>query len=140
MAHNPTHFFLDFKEYAIQEEYLRLGYEAEAGAFFIDRGHKNIEWVHDNPYFTDKLSVHVQPTNPTQDDKQYKVSGFIDRNIVELYFNDGIQTSTNTFFMSGGNFIGFVDIKLNKIAYNEPENSYFEPFKIELEFKTNFSN
>ena len=133
--HNPAHFYLDFKGYAIPEEYLRLGYEGEAGAFFIDRGHTNVQWVHDNPYFTDKLSVHVQPTNPTQNDKKYNVHGFIDRNIVELYFNDGFQTSTNTFFMTGGNFIGFVDIILNKIAYNEPENSYFEPFKIELKVK-----
>ncbi len=130
--HNPAHFYLDFKGYAIQEEYLRLGYEAEAGAFFIDRGHTNVQWVHDNPYFTDKLSVHVQPIDPTQSNKKYKVHGFIDRNIVELYFNDGFQTSTNTFFMTGGNFIGFVDIKLNKIAYDDSKNKYFNPFDIQL--------
>ena len=130
--HNPAHFYLDFKGYAIPEEYLRLGYEGEAGAFFIDRGHTNVQWVHDNPYFTDKLSVHIQPIDPSADDKKYKVHGFIDRNIIELYFNDGFQTSTNTFFMTGGNFIGTVDIKLNKIAYNEEKNSYFKPFDISL--------
>ena len=130
--HNPAHFYLDFKGYAIPEEYLRLGYEGEAGAFFIDRGHTNVQWVHDNPYFTDKLSVHIQPIDPSADDKKYKVHGFIDRNIIELYFNDGFQTSTNTFFMTGGNFIGTVDIKLNKIAYSEEKNSYYKPFDISL--------
>ena len=39
------------------------------------------------------------------------VHGFIDRNIIELFFNDGYQTSTNTFFFTGGNFINEVEIK-----------------------------
>ena len=129
---NPAHFYLDFKGYAIPEEYLRLGFEAEAGAFFIDRGRTNVQWVHDNPYFTDKLSVNIQPVDPSANNKTFKVHGFIDRNIVELYFNDGFQTSTNTFFMTGGNFIGSVDIKLNKIAYNNSGNEYYKPFDIKL--------
>ena len=41
----------------------------------------------------------------------YYVHGFIDRNIIELFFNEGYQTSTNTFFFTGGNFINEVEIK-----------------------------
>ena len=129
---NPAHFYLDFRGYAIPDEYLRLGYEAEAGAFFIDRGHTNVDWVHDNPFFTDKLSVNIQPRSTLNSVNTYYVHGFIDRNIVELYFNDGFQVMTNTFFMTGGNFIGSLDISLNKISYDSSNYKYFEPFTFDL--------
>ncbi len=35
----------------------------------------------------------------------FEVKGYVDRNIIELFFNEGYQTMTNTFFFSGGNFI-----------------------------------
>ncbi len=134
---NPAHFYLDFKGYLIPDEYLRLGYEAEAGAFFVDRGHTNVDWVHDNPFFTDKLSVHIQPKEKSADGsvKTYIVHGFIDRNIVELYFNDGYQVSTNTFFMTGGNWIGSVDLTLNKIDYDFTKNKYYEPFTFDFKVR-----
>ena len=125
---NPAQFYLDFRGYAIPDEYLRLGFQAEAAAFFIDRGHTNVDWVHDNPFFTDKLSVNIQPQSTTDSISTYYVHGFIDRNIVELYFNKGFQVTTNTFFMTGGNFIGSVDIVLDKIAYDSTNQKYFEPF------------
>ena len=47
----------------------------------------------------------------------FSVHGIIDRNIIELFFNEeddySIITSTNTFFFTGGNFIGSIDIKVN---------------------------
>lgn len=85
-------------------EFLRLGYEANADAFFIDRGHSNIEFVEQNPFFTQRLSVNVQPnTNTTS---TYEVYGLIDRNILELFFGNGTSTSTNLFFTTTGNYIG----------------------------------
>ena len=127
---NPANFYLDFRGYAIPDEYVRLGYQAEAGAFFIDRGNTNVEWVHSNRFFTDKISVNVQPSGG-----QYKVHGIIDRNIVELYFGDGFQVLTNTFFMTGGNFIGSIDISIDNIAYDYTKNKYMKPFTIKLEAK-----
>ena len=124
---NPANFYLDFRGYAIPDEYLRLGYQAEAGAFFIDRGNTNVEWVHTNRFFTDKISVNVQPS-----DGQYKLHGIIDRNIVELYFGDGFQVLTNTFFMTGGNFIGSIDISIDSIAFDYTDNKYMTPFTINL--------
>ena len=124
---NPANFYLDFRGYAIPDEYLRLGFQAEASAFFIDRGNTNVEWVHTNRFFTDKLSVNVQPEG-----SEYKVRGIIDRNIIELYFGEGFQVLTNTFFMTGGNFIGSIDISIDSIAFDYTSHKYMKPFTIEL--------
>ena len=132
---NPANFFIDFKGYAIPDEFLRLGFQAEAGAFFIDRGNTNVDWVHNNPFFTDKLSVNVQPSKTDNKVSTYKVNGYIDRNIIELYFNDGFQVATNTFFMTGGNFIGSIDISLDSIDYDKENHKYYEPFYIKLNAK-----
>ena len=90
-------------------EYLRLGYEAEAQAFYLDRSHSNVQWVHDNPYFSDKISVNLKPSKAIKD--TFIVEGFIDMNIIELFFNDYYQTMTNSFFFTGGNFFNKVEIK-----------------------------
>jgi beta-fructofuranosidase len=132
---NPANFFLDFRGYAIPDEYLRLGYQCEAGAFIIDRGHTNVEWVHENRFFTDKLSVNIQTSKTGDGYSEHTVVGYIDRNIVELYFNDGFQVATNTFFMTGGNFIGSVDISLDSIDYDFTNWKYYEPFEINLSVK-----
>ena len=132
---NPANFFIDFKGYAIPDEFLRLGFQAEAGAFFIDRGNTNVDWVHNNPFFTDKLSVNVQPSKTDNKVSTYKVNGYIDRNIIELYFNDGFQVATNTFFMTGGNFIGSIDISLDSIDYDKENHKDYEPFYIKLNAK-----
>ena len=137
---------------SIPEEYLRIGFNQKADAFFIDRGHTNVQFVHNNPFFTDKLSINVygksiQKNIPitkkrsslnlnkilydttmedTGDRVQFKVHGIIDRNIIELFFNEEKEndndsfgwsalSSTNTFFFTGGNFIGNL-----KVVYNAP--------------------
>lgn len=88
-------------------EYLRLGFENNAAAFFIDRGHSSVKFVDENPFFTDKMSVNLQPLETLNSaEATYKVHGIADRNVLELYFNDGEVTSTNTFFFTEGNFIG----------------------------------
>ena len=115
---NPGHIDFYFKGASDNSEYLRFGYEQKATAFYLDRSHSNVPWVFENPYFSDKVSLNVMPyqeyedqDNKPADTVQYYVKGFIDRNIIELFFNEGFQTSTNTFFFTGGNFINDVDIK-----------------------------
>ena len=111
---NPGHLDFYFKGHNDPEEYLRFGYEQGATAFYLDRSHSKVPWVNENPYFSDKISLNVMPKtieNPVEDQLIYEVHGFIDRNIIELFFNEGYQTSTNTFFFTGGNFINEVEIK-----------------------------
>ena len=139
---------------SIPEEYLRIGFNTRHKSFFIDRGHSNVQFVHDNPFFTDKLSLNVNgiktdsTTSLTKQRTKYinstntlnyeetitffqyrykiTVHGIIDRNIIELFFNEekddenddfgwSALTSTNTFFFTGGNFIGNL-----KVEYNDP--------------------
>ncbi|CDO91976.1 unnamed protein product [Kluyveromyces dobzhanskii CBS 2104] len=88
------------------DEYLRLGFEANAAAFFIDRGHSNVPFVEENPFFTQRLSVNNPPSDYTSN--TYDVYGVVDRNIIELYFNNGTVTSTNTFFFTTGNYISSI--------------------------------
>ena len=138
---------------SIPEEYLIVGYNVKADAFFLDRGHTNVQWVHQNPFFTDKLSMNVYGTkdestgkwtnlykqyfrftkdntgdqhtytykddyNNTCTPVKFKVHGLIDRNIIELFFNEDEEgysfiTSTNTFFFTGGNFIDKIRVEYN---------------------------
>ena len=106
---NPGH--LDIQFICIDpSEYLLIGYENEANAFYVDRSNSNVEFVHKNPYFSDKISVNVQPLTDIDKVKSFKVNGFVDRNIIELFFNDGYQTMTNTFFFTGGNFFNNITI------------------------------
>ena len=111
---NPGHLDFYFKGHNDPEEYLRFGYEQGATAFYLDRSHSKVPWVNENPYFSDKISLNVMPKEESDAGKDqifYYVHGFIDRNIIELFFNEGYQTSTNTFFFTGGNFINEVEIK-----------------------------
>lgn len=110
-----NHAFADFSIYfkgaENQKEYLRLGYEANAGSFFLDRGNSDVTFVKENPYFTDKLSVLNEPYGTTSSGAPlYKVYGVVDRNILELYFNDGSSVSTNIFFFSDHNYIGNIEV------------------------------
>ena len=44
---------------SIPEKYLKIDFNTKHKAFFIDRRHSNVQFVHDNPFFTDKLSLNV---------------------------------------------------------------------------------
>ena len=130
------------------EEYLRIGYNQKADAFFLDRGNTKVQWVHDNPFFTDKLTMTVYGTstgNPqngifkstydsenneynqdfsgTCGEVKFTAHIIVDRNIVEVFFNEDDKgysaiTSTNTFFFSGGNFITDVLVDYNSGGQN----------------------
>lgn len=93
------------------DEYLRLGYAVNAAAFFVDRGNSDVDFVNENPMFSHTQSQNIETYRIAEDGLPiFKVHGIIDRNIMELYFNDGSSTSTNTFFMSEENYIGSVEI------------------------------
>jgi beta-fructofuranosidase len=106
---NPGH--LDIKLSCVDDsEYLLLGYQSGATSFYLDRSHSNVEWVKSNPYFNDKVSVNLINDPSVTKATSFKVNGYVDRNIIELFFNDGYQTMTNTFFFTGGNYINKVTI------------------------------
>ncbi|SCU86049.1 LAMI_0D00188g1_1 [Lachancea mirantina] len=94
-----------------EEEFLKLGYEVNSGAFFLDRGISDLDFVRFNPLFTTRLVHFLEPYRIDQDGLPvYKVHGIVDKDIVELFFNDGSSTSTNTFYMSEENFLGTVEL------------------------------
>ncbi len=145
---------------SIPEEYLRIGYNQKADAFFLDRGNTRVQWVHDNPFFTDKLTMTVYGTKTgnTQkniiksifntetkkystdyigecDESKFSAHIIVDRNIVEIFFNENTEgysaiTSTNTFFFSGGNFITDVLVDYNSGITNTTETVGFKDIKI----------
>ncbi|KAH3898978.1 beta-fructofuranosidase SUC2 SCDLUD_005325 [Saccharomycodes ludwigii] len=92
-------------------EYLRLGFEGNAKAVYLDRSHTNVNFVERNPLFSGQVSVDIVPAETLSDTVSvYKIQGIVDRNILELYINDGQFVSTNTFFFSDGNYINTIDI------------------------------
>lgn len=75
---------------------LTLGFDATLSSFYVDRSNLSSPFMA-NPFFTGKLSVYIEPVNGT-----YHIYGLIDRNIMELYFNNGSTAMTNTFFFGEG--------------------------------------
>lgn len=49
----------------------------------------------------------------SKDLKVYKIYGVVDENIVDLFFNDGATTMTNTFFMNEGNSPSLLEVSTN---------------------------
>ncbi len=108
----PNIFTLYFRGGSIPDEYLRIGFFSDS--VFFDRGHTNVQWVKENPVFTEKFSMFAQRIGGHND---FSIYGIIDRNICELYVNGenindrkAFMTMTNTFFFTGGNFINSVDL------------------------------
>ncbi|QID78288.1 Invertase 4 [Saccharomyces pastorianus] len=71
-----------FKGLEDPEEYLRMGFEASASSFFLDRGNSKVKFVKENPYFTNRMSVNNQPFKSENDLSYYKVYGLLDQNIL----------------------------------------------------------
>lgn len=82
-------------------ERIRTGYDVHGASFYVDRGIDNA--FNKNPFFTDKTSAYVDPIDYDEKDVPiYKFYAVVDKNILEVYLNDGAATLTNTFFMSEG--------------------------------------
>jgi len=154
--HDPGVVTFYLKGGSIPEEYLRFGYNQKADAFFLDRGNTNVQWVHNNPFFTDKLSMNVYGKSNTVSQEGYPKTIFntetkkystensgkceeaifnahliIDRNIIEVFFNEDNNgysaiTSTNTFFFTGGNYITTVDIEYNNVVVGDKKFGFRE--------------
>lgn len=83
-----------------KNERIRTGYDVD-GAFYVDRGIDNA--FNKNPYFTDKTSAYVEPIDYDENKVPiYKFYAVVDKNILEVFLNDGAITFTSTFFMSEG--------------------------------------
>jgi beta-fructofuranosidase len=61
------------------------------GDTWMDRGHTD---AFDNPFFTDKFSA----TGVYGGQGEWRISGVIDRSIIEIFTNGGEQSATNTFY------------------------------------------
>lgn len=72
-------------------EYVRGGYYFGGDApFYLDRGGAQ---GFDNVFFTDKFS-----TNSLQSNGSWSMSGVMDRSILEVFLNGGVDSATTTFF------------------------------------------
>ncbi len=65
--------------------------DADAGLFFLD--HSRVRGF-DNPFFTDKFSTSVLPRT----DGTWTLEGVVDRSIIEVFLDGGVQSATMTFF------------------------------------------
>ncbi|KFG78865.1 beta-fructofuranosidase [Metarhizium anisopliae] len=75
----------------ITAEYIRGGYYFGGdNPFYLDRGGAK---GFDNVFFTDKLS-----TNSLFRNGSWSMKGVMDRSILELFLNDGVDSATATFF------------------------------------------
>lgn len=95
-------------------ESIRLGFDTSVSAFYFDRNLPSTSF-NENPFFTKEFSTYVEPAKLDENDKPvYSIYGVVDKNIIELYFNDGVQTMTNTFFMSEGKFPHQVEVATDR--------------------------
>ncbi|KAH7166577.1 glycosyl hydrolase [Dactylonectria macrodidyma] len=73
-------------------DYINGGYYFGGDSpFFLNRGGAR---GFDNVFFTDKMSTNSLPTA----DGSWSFSGVIDRSILEVFINGGVDSATNTFF------------------------------------------
>jgi beta-fructofuranosidase len=125
------------------DEYLTIGYSADY--VFFDRGHTNVQWVKENPFFTEKFSMLAQRIGGHD---EFTIYGIIDRNICELFVNvrginerKAFMTMTNTFFFTGGNFINSIDfIQKNGSKVKEATLRVRQIFPEDLPYTTKPSN
>lgn len=109
---------------------VKIGFDAGISSYYFNRAieHKSF----DNEFFTDKLSTYIEPLSYDEHNLPiFELYGIVDRNIIELYFNDGAVAMTNTFFMNEGRYP-----HLLKLATNT-EDSKFEFEEVSLRHLTN---
>lgn len=95
------------------KESIKVGFDPMAQASYFDRGIKTNDF-NENPFFTDKISTYLEPLDYDEDDNSlYEIHGIVDRNIVELYYNNGSTVMTNTFFMSEGKIPASIELRTN---------------------------
>lgn len=66
----------------------------------------------ENSFYSDKMSANVEPYELlSENEAVFKVHAILDRNIAEIYLNDGVSVTTNTFLLTDGNFIGALEVR-----------------------------
>lgn len=75
----------------VSGEYVSGGTFVGTSTTWLDRGHT---YAFENPYFTDKFSA----TGIYGGEGEWRISGVIDRSIIEIFVNGGEQSATNTFY------------------------------------------
>lgn len=106
-------------------ETIYAGFDAVAPSWFFNRNMNNEDF--DNEFFTDKFSAYTDPIAYDSDNLPiYELYGFVDRNIIELYFNDGALAMTNTFFMTEGKYPHLLEL----VATNDQPMFEFEQLEL----------
>ena len=144
---------------SVPGEYLKIGYNNKADAFFIDRGNTNVQWCKNNPFFTDKVNVNLYsmgagdssytitktictdisengektytPKEESGKRSLFKVYGLIDMNILELFFNQDDDKFSVITSTNTFFFTGgnFIDSIDIKIDDNTNQGFYIKNFK-----------
>lgn len=83
------------------QETLQLVFDTLSTTWYIDRTTQH-SFQRNSPVFTERISTYVEKIDTTDQGNVYTLYGVVDRNILELYFNDGSIAMTNTFFFSEG--------------------------------------
>lgn len=110
---------------SIGDESIKIGFDGKVGEFYINR-HTSHVFQRENNFFTERWSNYVEPlTRDTDNNKVYQVYGIVDKNILEVYFNNGAFTSTNTFFFERG-------IPANIEVTTDVDNSFVEINKLSI--------
>ncbi|CCH43297.1 Invertase [Wickerhamomyces ciferrii] len=99
---SADYFVININSQIVQgtQETIQATFDPQQTTWFIDRSTQN-DFQRKTPYYQERSSVYHQYASKDDDDiKTYHVYGIVDRNILELYFNNGEMTATNTFFFS----------------------------------------
>nr|P40912.1 RecName: Full=Invertase; AltName: Full=Beta-fructofuranosidase 2; AltName: Full=Saccharase; Flags: Precursor [Wickerhamomyces anomalus]CAA56684.1 beta-fructofuranosidase, invertase [Wickerhamomyces anomalus] len=83
------------------QETLQLVFDTLSTTWYIDRTTQH-SFQRNSPVFTERISTYVEKIDTTDQGNVYTLYGVVDRNILELYFNDGSIAMTNTFFFREG--------------------------------------
>jgi beta-fructofuranosidase len=84
------------------DEAIKLGFDVTNNQYYLNRHTSNF-FQRTNQFFQERWSTYVEPLGITDSGKNtYQVYGVVDKSILELYFNNGAYTSTNTFFLEKG--------------------------------------
>lgn len=91
---------------------IKVGFDAVLTSYYFDRTIRNESF--ENEFFTDKFSTFMEPLCYDEHNfPVFELYGIVDRNIIELYFNDGAVSMTNIFFMNEGNYPHLIKLVTN---------------------------
>lgn len=89
------------------DQYLRVGLVGGSqGGVYIDRRRVGGTWADDSPFYTDRFSSYVQPRYSSNDtttaDQLWDLRLIIDRSLVEVFVNEGVQSAAVLTFWDQG--------------------------------------